>query len=117
MACRRSPLVVYGAITIALPGAQSLPQLGILTFFAGVIHGTYYPALSVVAAERFHPQWQGHGLALYAAAQSLGLFLGPPAWGVVTDFGGVSSAFLLAGAILTVGTGWFPRSRAPSGQG
>ncbi|MFB3902530.1 MAG: MFS transporter [Acidobacteriota bacterium] len=100
-------LVLYGAATGAIPWAASLSQVAILACVAGLIHGTYYPALSVVAAERFHPQWQGQGLALYAASQTLGLFLGPPAWGLVSGLAGLKPAFLLAGGILIVSTIFF----------
>lgn len=64
----------------------------------------YFPSLSSIAADRFHPMHTGQGLSLYMSASSLGLFIGPPVWGLIADQPGYASVFTAAGLLLALGT-------------
>jgi MFS family permease len=69
-----------------------------------MVHGTYYPGLSSIAAERFHPLHAGQGLSLYLASSALGVFVGPPIWGTIVDRAGYVPMFPVAGLSMVVGT-------------
>jgi MFS family permease len=69
----------------------------------GMSHGTYYPSLSSIAAERFHPLHAGQGLSLYLASSALGMFVGPPIWGAIVDRTGYALMFLIA--VLSIALG------------
>ena len=70
----------------------------------GMAHGTYYPSLSSIAAERFHPLHAGQGMSICLSASALGMFIGAPVWGTITDRAGHEPMFLLAGLAMTAGT-------------
>jgi MFS family permease len=67
-----------------------------------MVHGIYYPSLSSIAAERFHPLHAGQAMSLYISASALGMFVGPPIWGALADRTGYPLMFVLAGAVLAV---------------
>ncbi len=99
-----SSLVLYG-LGLALVPLVSRPwQLGMLGLLCGMSHGIYYPALSSIAAERFHPLHTGNAMSLYTSASSLGIFLGSPTWGFFADRAGYLGIFMAAGLLLLVAT-------------
>ena len=99
-----SMLALYGGCLAWIPHAGSAVMLSSLGLVCGMIHGTYYPSLSSLAAERFHPLHTGQGLGLYMSASALGMFAGPPIWGAIADRTSFSLMFLLAGSAISVGT-------------
>ncbi len=99
-----STLAFYGISLAWIPHAASSQALMGLGLVCGMAHGTYYPSLSSIAAERFHPLHAGQGMSLYLSASALGMFIGPPLWGAITDRVGHEPMFLLAGLTMTAGT-------------
>lgn len=100
-------LLVYGICVAAIPRADSLIQLFALGLLGGMGHGIYYPSLSSIAAERFHPLNTGQAMSLYISSSSLGQFIGPPIWGILADQVGYSTMFAAAGLLLVAGTAAF----------
>ena len=99
-----SGLVPFGLLLAVLPHMDRPWSFATVGFLCGAIHGVYYPALSSIAAERFHALVPGHGLSLYISASSIGLFIGPPLWGILADHTNYIWMFAAAGAILASAT-------------
>jgi len=99
-----STLLAYAASIALIPAAQFPWQLLLLGLVCGMVHGTYYPSLSSLAAERFHPIHTGQALSLYTSASALGMFIGPPIWGALADRWGHLVLFVTAGLLLASGT-------------
>ena len=99
-----SGLILYGVCLAALPQVYRVWQLGGLGLFMGMSHGVYYPALSSIAAERFHSVGTRSGMSLYISSSSLGLFVGPPLWGFLADRTGYGWVFAAAGATVVAAT-------------
>jgi MFS family permease len=97
-------LVGFGGALAAIPHAWRPWQLIAVGLACGMSHGIYYPSLSSVAAERFHPVHSGQAMALYISASSVGMFVGPPLWGALADAAGYSVVFAAAGGVLAAGT-------------
>ena len=106
-----SSLVLYGLGLALIPHADHAWQLGLLGFCCGMSHGVYYPALSSIAAERFHPLHTGNAMSLYLSAFSLGMFLGPPLWGFIGDRLSSVWMFAAAGVFVICATAAFVISR------
>jgi MFS family permease len=102
-----SSLFAYGGGLVLIPHAWTGWHLFVIGTVCGMGHGIYYPSLSSLAAERFHPLYPGQGMSLYVSASGLGLFMGPPMWGVIADRFGYSVIFLLAGLLLWLATAVF----------
>lgn len=102
-----STLVLYGACLAWIPRATGVPLLLVLGMIGGMVHGVFYPALSSVAAERFHPLHTGQAMSLYISASALGMFVGPPLWGALADVVGYPPVFWTSGLIMAGGTAWF----------
>ncbi len=82
-------------------------HLAFVGLMCGMSHGLYFPSLSSMATDRFHPTHTGQGLSLYLSAKSLGMFIGPPVWGLIADQTGYASIFTAAGSLLALGTAVF----------
>ena len=95
-------LALYGVGLALIPYVFNLWQLGMVGLLCGLTHGIYYPALSSIAAERFHPLHTGQGMTPYSSVSSLGMFLGPHLGGRLADLGGYALLFGIAGAALAV---------------
>jgi predicted MFS family arabinose efflux permease len=93
-------LVAYSLGLDLIPHAIFNWQLAGLGLVCGMVHGIYYPSLSSIAAERFHPSHEGQAMSLYISASALGMFVGPPIWGALADRSGYSRMFTVAGALL-----------------
>ncbi|RPI23217.1 MAG: MFS transporter [Acidobacteria bacterium] len=102
-----SSLFFYSLGLIVIPHAFAGWNLLLIGIVCGMGHGIYYPSLSSLAAERFHPLYQGQGMSLYVSASGLGHFMGPPIWGALADQFGYSLIFLLAGLLLAAAVGVF----------
>jgi len=100
-------LVAYGISLGLIPHAASIWQLMGLGLICGMVHGIYYPCLSSLAAERFHPLHAIQAMGLYISASSLGMFTGPPLWGIVADWTGYSFMFASAAALLALSSTLF----------
>jgi MFS family permease len=97
-------LLPYGGALALVPHAEAPWHLLLIGLVCGIGHGMYYPSLSSIAAERFHPLYPGQGMSLYVSASNLGMFLGPPLWGILTDRSGYALVFAAAGSVLTLST-------------
>jgi MFS family permease len=95
-------LLLYSLSLALIPFAVAIWQLTLLGLVCGMVHGTYYPSLSSIAAERFHPLHAGQALSLYVSASAIGMFVGPPLWGAVVDLAGYRVMFALSGVVLAV---------------
>jgi MFS family permease len=107
-------LSVYGFCLALLPQSFHIWHLGILALLIGLSHGVYYPALSSLAAERFHQSGTGTAMSLYMSSSSLGQFFGPPVWGVLADLTAYRWIFAAAGGTLVVTTVVFVMSERRS---
>lgn len=108
-----STLILYGltlAIIPQLSGTWSLVAAGSVM---GISHGVYYPSLSSLATERFHTLHVSHAMSLYIAASSLGMFFGPPMWGVLVDWLSYGPVFAAAGLLLAGATLAFLVTESP----
>ena len=97
-------LSVYGVCLAMLPQSFHVWHLGALAMLIGLSHGVYYPALSSLAAERFHQSGTGTSMSLYMSSSSLGQFLGPPVWGLLADLTAYGWIFAAAGGTLVLAT-------------
>ena len=95
-------LAAYGLGLSLIPHAVFNWHLAGLGLVCGMVHGIYYPSLSSIAAERFHPLHAGQAMSLYISASALGMFVGPPIWGAFADRAGYPFMFVLAAAVLSV---------------
>ena len=97
-----STLLLYSLSLALIPFAVTIWHLIILGLVCGMVHGTYYPSLSSIAAERFHPLHAGQALSLYVSASGIGMFVGPPLWGAVVDLAGYRVMFAASGVVLAL---------------
>jgi DHA1 family multidrug resistance protein-like MFS transporter len=97
-------LVAYGVCLSFIPQASHVWHLGVLGLISGMSHGVYYPALSSIAAERFHTSGTGSAMSLYISSSSLGMFVGPPVWGTLADRTGYGWIFVAAGGTVATAT-------------
>jgi len=109
-----SSLFAYGIGLILIPHVYFGWNLLLIGIVCGMGHGIYYPSLSSLAAERFHPLYPGQGMSLYVSASAVGHFIGPPIWGALADRFGYSLIFLLAGLLLVLSVGVFVRGETSS---
>jgi MFS family permease len=100
-------MVAFSAALAAIPQVGQARYLIGLGLVCGMSHGIYYPSLSSLAAERFHPVHGGQAMSLYFSASSLGMFVGPPIWGALADVAGYRVVFAVAAAVLAAATGGF----------
>jgi len=100
-------LVPYGLGLFLIPYATSGWELAGIATACGIGHGMFYPSLSAIATDRFHPDYPGQAMALYISAYSLGMFVGPPIWGAIADATGYEAAFGVSGAVLLIGVAVF----------
>jgi MFS family permease len=110
-------LGLYGAGLAAIPACRALSGLVLVGFVCGMIHGTYYPSLSSLAAERFPRMHAAQATSLYLSANAVGLFVGPPLWGMVADRVGYGPMFAAAGLLLAGATAWFVVAQLRAGAG
>ncbi len=109
-----SSLFAYGAGLVLIPHAYSGWNLLAIGIVCGMGHGIFYPSLSSLAAERFHPLYPGQGMSLYVSASGLGHFMGPPIWGALSDRFGYSLIFLLSGLLLVLAVAVFVMAESRS---
>jgi len=99
-----SSLFLYGLCLMFIPRSGSIYHLLLLGWICGMSHGIFYPSLSSIAAENFHPSITGQAMSLYLSASSLGMFVGPPLWGTIIDKVGNAPMFATAGVTMALGT-------------
>lgn len=97
-------LLPFALCLSLIPFAGAAWQLALVGIGAGMGHGIFYPSLSSIAAERFHPLYPGQGMSLYVSAAGCGLFVGPPIWGIIVDQLGYETVFVSAGIVMAVST-------------
>jgi MFS family permease len=99
-----STLFLYCLGLVMIPLVTRSWHLAIAGFVCGMSHGIFYPGLSSIATERFHPLHLGSGLGLYIASANLGTFVGSPIWGAIADHTGYGSIFHAAAFLLAIST-------------
>jgi MFS transporter, DHA1 family, solute carrier family 18 (vesicular amine transporter), member 1/2 len=95
-------LVVLGAALMPIGFLPSLPAQALLMAVMGIANGlTITPSLTGLAdvVERDADEAFGVAFALFNAAYGVGLVVGPPAGGLMTDLGGFPTAMLMAGSL------------------
>jgi MFS family permease len=97
-------LLLYSLGLGLIPWAGSVRRLIFPGVLCGIGHGMFYPALSSIAAERFHPSHAGQSMALYVSASASGMFAGPPLWGLLAARTGYPNLFLSAALVLAAAT-------------
>ena len=102
-----STMTIYGVGLILIPHSTQLWHLLVLGLACGMCHGVYYPSLSSMASERFHPLHVGQAVGLYYSVASLGFFLGPPLWGALADVTSYQTSFAWAGILMILATVFF----------
>lgn len=109
-------LGAYGVSLGLIPHTVHPWQLVVLGLVCGMVHGIYYPSLSSIAAERFHPLHSAQSMSLYISASALGMFLGPPLWGTIVDRTGYGIMFGTAGLLMVVSAAAFVHSQYRSDE-
>jgi MFS family permease len=99
-----STLFLYCLGLVMIPLVTRSWHLAIAGFVCGMSHGIFYPGLSSIATERFHPLHLGSGLGLYIASANLGTLVGSPIWGAIADHTGYGSIFNAAAFLLAIST-------------
>jgi MFS family permease len=104
----RKPMVVAGAIVVAIGGLLYLPNLGIAGLIAarlvlGVGEGTVYTAGSAWIVDLAPPERRGRVLGLYGLAVWGGLSIGPLLGQLILDQGGYHAVWIFAAAMPALG--------------
>ena len=110
---RRALIVIGSTISLmslaAIPSAQNLGQLLVLSFTLGIGSAISMPVVTALAVEEGRKYGMGSTMAGLTLAMSLGMIIGPISAGVIADVINIDAVFFfVAGAILT-GTGLFIR--------
>ena len=108
---RRLLLFGFGLIAltlILLPGVKSLHQLYFLVTFGGLGRGIILPVLMGMCLQGISANLKGTAMGFFQAIYAVGMFLGPAVSGVLSDFYGLTWAFILAGVLMIIGGlgGW-----------
>ena len=104
----RKPMVVAGAIVVAVGGLLYLPNLGIAGLIAarlvlGVGEGTVYTAGSAWIVDLAPPERRGRVLGLYGLAVWGGLSVGPLLGQLILDQGGYHAVWIFAAVMPALG--------------
>ncbi len=104
----RKPMVVAGAIVVAIGGLLYLPNLGIAGLIAarlvlGVGEGTVYTAGSAWIVDLAPPERRGRVLGLYGLAVWGGLSVGPLLGQLILDQGGYHAVWIFAAVMPALG--------------
>ncbi|MDA2927451.1 MFS transporter [Acidobacteria bacterium AH-259-G07] len=99
-----SALLLCGLGLALVPQVSQLHHLVVVGLVCGMSHGIYYPCLSSIASDRFHPLHTGQAMTLYVSASTVGMALGPPIWGAIADRTGYPLIFAASGLLLAVST-------------
>ena len=104
----RKPMVVAGAVLVAIGGLLYLPNLGIAGLIAarlvlGVGEGTVYTAGSAWIVDLAPPERRGRVLGLYGLAVWGGLSVGPLLGQLILDQGGYHAVWIFAAVMPALG--------------
>ena len=104
----RKPMVVAGAVLVAIAGLLYLPNLGIAGLIAarlvlGAGEGTVYTAGSAWIVDLAPPERRGRVLGLYGLAVWGGLSVGPLVGQLILDHGGYHAVWIFAAAMPALG--------------
>lgn len=104
----RKPMVVIGALVVALSGFLYLPSLGIAGLIVarlvvGVGEGAVYTAGSAWIVDLAPEDRRGRVLGLYGLAVWGGLSVGPLVGELLLDLGGYTAVWIAAGALPVLG--------------
>ena len=114
----RKPVVLAGAVLVALSGLLYLPSLGIAGLIAarlllGAGEGAVYTAGSAWIVDLAPDARRGQVLGLYGLAVWGGLGLGPLVGELLLDLGGYTTVWIFAGALPVVGALFALAARDP----
>jgi len=104
----RKPMVLAGAVLVAIGGLLYLPNLGIAGLIAarlvlGAGEGTVYTAGSAWIVDLAPPERRGRVLGLYGLAVWGGLSVGPLVGQLILDQGGYHAVWIFAAAMPALG--------------
>jgi MFS family permease len=95
-----------GTISLALPGAPSIPFLAILYTFSAALWAISGPAVTAIFADLAGIERRGRSYGLFALVGSLGFVLGPIIGGILYDATAHSVPFFVNGCVLVMCSVW-----------
>ncbi|WP_233531230.1 MFS transporter [Paenibacillus alkalitolerans] len=94
--------VASAACTVAIPFADSMPELYVTQAVNGLAQGLHFPLLLGLSITGVAAGKQATAMGFYQSAYAAGMFIGPFFAGWVNEFGGLEAGFWLGGAIAAV---------------
>jgi len=88
-----------------LPAAENLWLVGVSQLLNGVGRGLSRTVLMGLSIQHVASADRATAMGVYQAVYALGMFAGPASTGLLADSFGISSVFLVAGAVCAVGLG------------
>lgn len=72
-------------------------------FLCGLGHGYLFPILNALAVERSEPRERGSAVTAYTASTDLGMFLGAPFMGLISDTWNFETMFRISAFVMVLG--------------
>jgi len=94
--------VMIGLNLLWIAGLHSYTWFLATGFIAGLGQGLIFPALSTYVIDLFGRENKGLALGLYLSLFDLGMGLGSPLWGWVSDVAGYRPMYIIAGSLIVV---------------
>ena len=94
--------IMIGLNLLWISGLDSYIWFLTTGFIAGLGQGLIFPALSTYVIDFFGHGNKGLALGLYLSLFDLGMGLGSPLWGLVSDIAGYSTMYKIAGIMIVV---------------
>jgi MFS transporter, DHA1 family, multidrug resistance protein len=98
--------VVAGVLTCAQALAPGYKSFVGTRFIAGFFVAAIIPTINVLIGRRVESHGRGAAYGLSAGAAFMGAFLGPAGGGLIAAHFGLTSVFLVSGALLVAGAFW-----------
>ena len=95
-----------GTISLALPGAPSIPFLAMLYTFSAALWAISGPAVTAIFADLTGIERRGRSYALFALVGNIGFVLGPLIGGILYDNAAHSVPFFVNGGVLVICSVW-----------
>ncbi|HPX19205.1 MAG TPA: MFS transporter [Deltaproteobacteria bacterium] len=109
--------LVSAAALASMPLGQCFRSFLAIGLIMGIGGAVSIPASSVMAVEYGKKLGMTSSLGIFDAAWGIGMILGPVLMGVVSDLGGLDSAFYAGGLVTAAGTGIFLLISRKAGSG
>lgn len=102
--CLLGGTLLLGAAAVAMPYFHSTLLVNLMGIAIGVGNGLIYPAAPAATADVVPDDFRATGIGIYKFTHDVGVFVGPALMGGIIQFAGSVYAFLVAGAIIFVGS-------------